>query len=313
MDQGRPVVSIGLATYNGGRFLAQSVDSLLDQDYPNWELLISDNCSTDDTETIARGYAARSDRIRYVRQGVNLGATPNFNYVLEQARGTYFMWAADHDLWEPDFVSRCVEALEADPSAVLACSACLLIDQAGKPIEEVDDHIDFDRPSALYRYKHMLWPHVASKIYGLFRREALVATGGFPDVLSPDRLVLLELALRGPFKKLDGLLFKSRLNREPHTVESYRRHTIEDLDPAKASVRSATPAPRLYSELRDLCLKAVEGSSLPFGEKLDARLATLYAFHMKYHVASNRVRLLRMVAKATRQMARLDRWSGRVA
>ena len=82
MDQRAPLVTIGMPTYNGARYLAQSLDSLLAQDYPNWELVISDNCSTDGTEAIARSYAAQHPQIRYVRSPLNRGAAANFNRVL---------------------------------------------------------------------------------------------------------------------------------------------------------------------------------------------------------------------------------------
>src|SRR3954469_5368600 len=106
--------------YNGERFLAESLASLLAQDYPVFEIFISDNASTDGTEHIALAAASRDGRIRYERLEANQGAMVNFNRVLRLATGTYFMWASDHDLWEPDFISACVAALERDPDAVLA-------------------------------------------------------------------------------------------------------------------------------------------------------------------------------------------------
>jgi len=312
LDQRAPLVTIGLATYNGARYLAKSLDSLLDQDYPNWELVISDNCSTDETEAIARAYAGRSDRIRYVRQEANLGATANFNYVLGQARGAYFMWAADHDLWKPTLISRCVAALEADPAAVLAYPRSLLIDENGAVIEEMDDQIDLGEPSALTRYKRLIWRLViCNMIYGVARREALVATGGFPDTVSPDHLVLARLALQGPILRVGGHLFLRRRNRPQETPEEHRRRSLTGLNPSKAGERVAMPAPRLFRVLRDLHIRAVKESPLSFAEKLNGTLATLACFHMRFHVASNLVRLLRVGARATRQSARLDRYFGR--
>jgi glycosyltransferase involved in cell wall biosynthesis len=311
LEQGQPLVSIGLPTYNGGRYLAQSLEALLKQDYPNWELLISDNCSTDGTGDIARAYAARSDRVRYVRHETNLGARGNFNFVLREARGAYFMWAADHDLWEPTFISRCVEALEADPTAMLAYSQCLMIDEDGAPIEKIDDGFDFASPSALYRYKHILWYNIGSKIYGLARREPLAATGGFADVIAPDRLILAQLTLQGPFERVEGYLYVGRRNRPPETLGERIMRTVVALNPSRADERRVVDGPLLYLALRDLFMKALQDSTLTFIDKLDARVATLAAFHLKYHVASNLIRVLWGGSRALRQKRRIERWWGR--
>jgi len=312
LDQRAPLVSIGLPTYNGGRHLAQSLDALLAQDYPNWELTISDNGSTDETESIAREYAARCPQIRYVRQEKNLGARANFNFVLGRATGEYFMWASDHDQWKPTFITKCVEALRSDPAAVLAYTTVVIVDEKGDTLEEVDDGIDFRRCSAATRYNKMLWAY-ASKVYGLSRREAMAATGGFSETLSPDRLVLVQLALLGDIKKVDGRLYSARRNRSPETSDETRLRTIKDLDPARASELSAKPGPVLYRDLRDKCMQLIAHSRLSPASRLHARLATLYVFHMRYHVPSNLVRVLRGIAMATRQVARLERAFGKVA
>ena len=99
-----PKVSIGVPVYNGERFIKGALDSLLGQSFSDFELILSDNASTDETEDICREYAARDQRIRYVRQAINLGAFGNFKFVLDEARGEYFMWAACDDTFSQDFV-----------------------------------------------------------------------------------------------------------------------------------------------------------------------------------------------------------------
>jgi hypothetical protein len=304
-------VSIGLVTYDGARFLARSLDSLLEQDYPNWELLISDNCSTDETEEIARAYAGRSDRIRYVRQAANLGASANFNFVLGQATGVYFMWAADHDLWDRTFISRCVQALEADPAAVLAYPQSFLIDEDGAAIEEMDDQIDLGQPRPLDRYKRLIWRlSICNMIYGVARRDALTATAGFADVLAPDRLVLARLALQGTVLRTGGHLYLRRLNRPPETPDEARRRQLTDLNPSTAIERGAMPAARLFGPLRDLHLAALREAPLSRAQKLDGTMSTLACFHMRFHVASRRVLAIKLLARLTGQTARLERQWG---
>ena len=311
MGSNAPLVSIGLATYNGARFLAKSLDSLLEQDYPNWELLISDNCSTDDTEAIALAYAGRSRRIRYVRQAANLGVIANFNFVLGQATGVYFMWAADHDLWDRTFISSCVRALEADPAAVLAYPQSLLIDADGTTIEEMDDQIELGQPRALDRYKHLIWRlSICNMIYGVARRDALVATAGFADVLAADRLVLARLALQGTVLRTGGHLYLRRRNRPPETPNEARRRQLADPDPSTATERAAMPAARLFGYLRDLHLAALRKAPLTRAQKLDGTMSTLACFHMRFHVVSRRVLAIKLLARLTGQTARLERQWG---
>ena len=97
----KPTVSIGMPVYNGVPFLNEALDSILAQTYRDFELVISDNASTDETESICRAYAASDPRIRYYRQQENLGAMPNFNRVCELSRGQYFKWAACDDVCSP--------------------------------------------------------------------------------------------------------------------------------------------------------------------------------------------------------------------
>src|SRR3954463_12928543 len=117
-----PLVSIGLPVYNGEHFIAAALDSLLAQDYAPIELIISDNASTDRTPEICREYAANDPRVRYYRISTNVGVIKNFNRVFERSTGDYFMWAGDHDLRAPTYVSRCMEIMTADPSVVLCCT-----------------------------------------------------------------------------------------------------------------------------------------------------------------------------------------------
>jgi glycosyltransferase involved in cell wall biosynthesis len=117
--------------YNGEEYLAESLDALLGQTYEDFELIISDNASTDGTEEICRKYAAKDSRIRYVRQPKNIGATPNHNYVFAESRGELFKWASHDDLYGRDLLRRCVEALDERPDVILAHSDQAIIDGDG--------------------------------------------------------------------------------------------------------------------------------------------------------------------------------------
>jgi glycosyltransferase involved in cell wall biosynthesis len=98
------LVSIGLPVYNGETYIREALDSLLTQTLDNFELIISDNASTDDTQAICAEYARRDPRIRYVRQNENQGVLANYQFVLNQARGQFFMWAAADDRWDKSWI-----------------------------------------------------------------------------------------------------------------------------------------------------------------------------------------------------------------
>ena len=105
MNSSKPRVSIGLPVRNGARYLGEAVDSLLRQTYTDFELIISDNASTDQTEAICRAYVARDPRVRYYRSSQDVGLANNYNYLFIRARGEYFKWAAADDVHEPDYLA----------------------------------------------------------------------------------------------------------------------------------------------------------------------------------------------------------------
>nr|MDJ0569288.1 glycosyltransferase family 2 protein [Pleurocapsa sp. MO_192.B19] len=129
MNQNQPLVSIGMPVYNGERYLENALNSILAQTFRDFELIISDNGSTDKTEEICRQYANVDRRIRYFRNEQNLGAGWNFDRVAQLATGKYFKWACHDDLCALEFLQRCIEILEQAPNIVLAYPKTLIIDE----------------------------------------------------------------------------------------------------------------------------------------------------------------------------------------
>jgi glycosyltransferase involved in cell wall biosynthesis len=300
-----------LPTFNGEEFIAESIASLLAQDYPALEILISDNASTDRTGQIASDAAASDSRVRYERLPTNRGAVENFNHVLRLATGTYFMWASDHDLWAPDFVSSCVGALEGNPAAVLAYPETTLIDRQGAEIEIMDDQIRVDQTKAITRYKTLIWHlTICNMIYGVGRRDAMQATGGARNLLGPDHLVLANLALRGPILRVGGRRFYRRQNRPSESTRASVRRVMLSIDPDEGETRARTPHRTLYRQLRNAHLKAVLRSTLSWGEKLDAILSTLSCFAYRFGVTSMPLRVVRRLARMIGAQSRLDGWLG---
>ncbi|MGI0086688.1 MAG: glycosyltransferase family 2 protein [Nitrosotalea sp.] len=113
-----PKVSIGMPVYNGERFICKRLESLLSQTWTNFELIISDNCSTDKTSTICKEYEKNDERIRYFRQEKNMGPLYNFIFVLQQAKYDYFAWAAVDDIWHNQFLEKNIKVLESDKNII---------------------------------------------------------------------------------------------------------------------------------------------------------------------------------------------------
>src|SRR5262245_20686564 len=127
-----PRVSIGLPVYNGGRYLRSALESILRQDFCDFELIISDNGSTDASGDTCSANSAKATRIRYHRNEATIGASGNFARVFELARGEYFKWAAHDDVCRPQFLSRCIETFSGAPDAVVLVAPMVeLIDSEG--------------------------------------------------------------------------------------------------------------------------------------------------------------------------------------
>lgn len=206
------LVSIGLPAYNSAERLGQVLDSLLAQTYSNFELIISDDASSDETGLISRKYQARDGRIRYVRQPHNIGRIANFLFVLRQAQGEYFMWAADDDWWNSRFLETLVSTLNANQGHQAAMSSYRRVYSDGSLKDEVlfrgaDDLV---RRSRYYVFKKMVAGEPLHNFFcGLWRREFLLNlfSRAVPDVLSWDRVVMAEAALAGRFISTEPVLF----------------------------------------------------------------------------------------------------------
>lgn len=204
-----PLVSIGLPVYNAERYLREALDSLLGQDYPNFEVIVSDNASTDATEHIYREYAQRDKRMVYSRVATNMGAVWNFNRVFELAGGKYFMWAAHDDLRDPRYVSACVSALESHPDAVLCATDVVFIDENGQKSDEPHSHYGHHPAgrTARDRLRLLAQSTMGLAFYGLGKKAALAQTRRSVLTWGFDVIVLFELCLRGPVLVVPEPLF----------------------------------------------------------------------------------------------------------
>jgi glycosyltransferase involved in cell wall biosynthesis len=234
-----PTVGIGLPVRDGAKYLAEAIDSILAQTFPDFELVVSDNASSDRTPEICRAYAARDRRIRFYRQERNIGAAGNFNLVFQRSSGKYFKWAAHDDVIHPTYLARCIAALEADPDAVL-CQSVLEIVDGDSGEREVYDHTAFgtDRSRQSDRLAARLRARRCTEVFGVIRRDALHGTALIADHVGADRTLLLELALRGRFVGVPELLFINRDHPERFTRRNKTLHAQADwYAPAEAPRR----------------------------------------------------------------------------
>lgn len=209
MSEIHPRISVGVPVFNGESFLAETLDSLLNQTFRDLEIVISDNASTDRTEEICRTYAARDARIRYYRTDVNRGAAWNHNRVFELARGEYFKWNSADDLCAPEFLARCIAALDREPLAVMACSEVLEVDELGEAVKPgfVPPEVASISPVARFR-RNSQTDHSCFHVYSLIRSRVLREAGPLGYYTGADRVLLAHLSLFGRCVLIpDSLLF----------------------------------------------------------------------------------------------------------
>lgn len=216
---GEPLVTVGLPVFDGERYLAGALDALLAQGHRNLEVIVSDNASTDGTERIGRAYAERDPRVRYRRNGANLGALPNAQRTLDAARGEYFMWAAHDDLWEPGFVGTLWRLLDEHPAAALAFCRFDGIDEGGCATRTYEAIFELPVRDPYERLRAFLAQPVAlgkaNLFYALYRTAALREAGGTgivaPDLHGADVLVVFRVLSLGQLVLAPELLFHKRV------------------------------------------------------------------------------------------------------
>lgn len=213
-----PLVSIGVPVFNAERFLKRALDSLLDQSLSDFELIISDNASTDGTQAICEDYARRDFRIRYIRQNSNIGAPRNWNVLVHEARGVFFKWASANDYCVPVMLEQCVKTMQADPGIVLCYGRTQLVDENEQPIEIYEHDMAFDEALPSERFDRVCTQlRLNNAQSGVFRRDVLRLTRLDRLYPSGDMALMAELALYGRFQMIPVVLLFRRQSRGTFT------------------------------------------------------------------------------------------------
>ena len=219
-----PRVSIGVPVYNCEKFIGQSVGSLLAQTYGDFELIITDNASTDGTEEICREFVAKDKRVRYFRNERNLGGPGNFRRVLSLCKGELHKWSTADDYWDPTFIEKCVAVLDREPDVVACYSKTRFVDASGNVIEDYEDHLHLQESSPKARFIRVIEETSKCHVHlGVIRRAAMMRTTLIGNELASDIRFLAELSLYGKFFVLPEYLFFRRFHQTSSSWERWER------------------------------------------------------------------------------------------
>jgi glycosyltransferase involved in cell wall biosynthesis len=205
------ILTIGIPVYNAEKTISKSIDSLLNQSFHNFILIISDNASTDLTEKICMDYTKIDPRIKYIRQENNLGLLKNWNFIVQNANTKYFMWAAADDFWKPDFIKKNIQILENDEGVVGSISKVGFTNQSNSDNLNHETGKSYNlvlNISGTYenRIKKSLQLNQATSVYAIFRTKKLQKSLVFREYGAYDLQIILNILEFGRLNVIDELL-----------------------------------------------------------------------------------------------------------
>jgi glycosyltransferase involved in cell wall biosynthesis len=225
-----PKISVGIPVYNGEKYLKVALHSLIKQSFQDFEIIISDNASTDKTEEICRSFQSQDQRIIYHRQPVNIGAANNYKKVFQLAKGKFFKWMAHDDLCSLNYLEECVKVLENDSDIVMSFPKFVLIDENENPFPLVgkntyatsDNRIittnierNFMSVHPSERYWEVLYQTTECyEFFGLARRDIIERTSQHDAYYGSDKVLLCELAVMGKIREVPDAIGYFRIHDE---------------------------------------------------------------------------------------------------
>ncbi len=212
MAKSIPKLTLAMPVFNGSNFIRNALDSILNQSFSDFELIICDNDSEDDTCAIVQAYAARDDRIQLIKNPRNIGASANYNLGFEHGRGEYLKWCAHDDKLSTNYLEKCIEVLDRDSSVALAFGSTLGLTGKGEIVQPVGAEtpsLESDDPAVRFRQSLEL-SGTCFPIFGVFRRQNLAKSTLHRPYYGSDRAVLAEASLMGKFKRVEDAIFYNR-------------------------------------------------------------------------------------------------------
>jgi glycosyltransferase involved in cell wall biosynthesis len=208
-----PLITIGVPVYNAAAHLGSTLESLLAQTFTDFELIVSDNASTDATREIVEDYLHRDSRIRYERHALNIGANGNYASLVRLARGTLFKWSAASDWCAPTFLERCKNELLAHEDTVLVAPRTRLFEESPAEYQDYEGDLEVLDETPFGRLKRVTSELALNNaMNGLIRTAALRSARPMGAYLGADVVLMGELALRGKFRLLEDRLFYRRMD-----------------------------------------------------------------------------------------------------
>jgi glycosyltransferase involved in cell wall biosynthesis len=214
-----PKVSVGIPTRNSNGNIQGAIMSVINQGYPNIEIIISDDDSTDNTEVLCTELSKKYPVIRYIRQKENIGLFENFDFVLNASTGEYFMWLADDDAFEPGIISVYVNFLKNNPEYALVSGQILYWDDDRSLFYEKD--FTMEQKSKYVRVINYYFKVVHGAIYYGMMRKTIAQSVPQRSRIGDDWHFVAALAYLGKIKNLDQVGYNKRLGGTSKTFENY--------------------------------------------------------------------------------------------
>jgi glycosyltransferase involved in cell wall biosynthesis len=259
-----PLVSIGVPVYNGERFLEATLQSLLAQTFTDFEIIVSDNASTDSTPAICQRYMKMDRRVRYHRYEENVGSAGNLLRVVGLSSAPYFKLANADDLCSPDLLAECMQVLEASPEVVLCYARTVLIDENGGVLRNYEDGLHLRTDDVVRRFrKASEFIRLINVLQGVIRGDAAKQVlGKYGGYEGADQVAVAELTLYGQFHELSTSSFYRRMHAAASS--SITGHEKQGyLDPSRKDVE-----PMYWWRLHYEYLKAVGRGPVPLSDRV---------------------------------------------
>lgn len=280
---GGPRVGIGMPVHNGQNYMREAIESILDQTFEDFELLICDNASTDETPEICMAFAEKDDRVRYVRNRWNIGGGPNASRVMQMSRGEFFRLANHDDRWDRRLLERSVAALDERPDAVGAFPLTVDINEDGEVVREFSSRPAFESSDPIVRaWEALRFGEEPMVHFGVIRADILGKSGLMPSVPSADLVLTAELALHGPFVEIGEQLFMHREHPQRSARAAGRGHeSMAWWDPTLTGTFKF-PYWRMLGELLDAVRRSpLHGRDRARAYALVPRFAMVNKHHLK--------------------------------
>jgi glycosyltransferase involved in cell wall biosynthesis len=289
-----PTVSVAMPIYNSEKYLAESIESHLQQTYQDFELILTDNASTDRSEEICRSYTAKDSRVKYHRNPQNLGAAGNFRRGFELSTGLYFRWSPSDDLISPNLLQSAVDVLNHEPSIFVAYPRTKLIDDKGSITGDFDEHLHLmdERPSERWKAARRNI-RLGNLHYGLCRADTLRKTGLLRNYTGGDFPLIAEMSLYGKFFEIPGAFFYRRMHEKASSAMKDGGDVMALYDPKKRDKLF------LYNWVHlGAHIKSIARAPISLSEKVHA-----YSFEARWLIWGRR-EFLRELATAARHPVR---------